>query len=124
MTLSQVDEPRLETDTAYRFRYLRDFIGFGNDDVDAIHAAAVFLGPRVPGLVDAVYDKLFAYDATKRHLVPRQSGYEGPLPEGIDGVTGIFGPEQGDTRPVMDFGIVRNTLYLLTQDPGGRMRAH
>lgn len=87
MTLSQVDEPRLETDTAYRFRYLRDFIGFGNDQVDAIHAAAVFLGPRVPGLVDAVYDKLFAYDATKRHLVPRQSGYEGPLPEGIDGVS-------------------------------------
>ena len=87
MTLSQVDEPRLETDTAYRFGYLRNFIGFGNDDIDAIHAAAVFLGPRVPGLVDAVYDKLFAYDATRRHLVPRQSGYEGPLPDGIDGVS-------------------------------------
>jgi len=84
MTFPQVDEPRLETDTAYRFGYLCEFIGFGADDIDAIHAAAAFLGPRVPGLVDAVYDKLFAYDATKRHLVPRQSGYEGPLPEGID----------------------------------------
>jgi hypothetical protein len=85
MTLPQVDEPRLETDTGYRFGYLCEFIGFGNDDINAIHAAAAFLGPRVPGLVDAVYDKLFAYDATKRHFVPRQSGYEGPLPTGIDG---------------------------------------
>jgi hypothetical protein len=87
MTLPQVDEPRLETDTGYRFGYLCEFIGFGNDDINAIHAAAAFLGPRVPGLVDAVYDKLFAYDATKRHFVPRQSGYEGPLPTGIDGVS-------------------------------------
>lgn len=84
MTLTQVDEPRLETDTAYRFGYLCEFIGFGKQDIDAIHASAPLLGPLVPALVDAVYDKLFAYDATKRHFVPRQSGYEGPLPQGID----------------------------------------
>ena len=35
----------------------------------------------------AVYDKLFSYDATKRHFVPRQSGYDGPVPEGIDALT-------------------------------------
>ena len=28
----------------------------------------------------AVYDKLFGYDATKRHFVPRQYAYEGPVP--------------------------------------------
>src|SRR5262249_9386223 len=37
----------------------------------------------VPGLVDAVYEKLFSYDATKRHFVPRQTGYEGPLPSDV-----------------------------------------
>ena len=37
----------------------------------------------VPGLVDAVYDKLFSYNCTKRHFVPRQHGYEGDVPENI-----------------------------------------
>jgi hypothetical protein len=41
-------------------------------------------------------------------------------PEGIDGVTGYFGPSQ-DTRTVMDMGIIRNSLYLLTRDPSGRL---
>lgn len=40
-------------------------------------------------------------------------------PEGMDGVSGYFGPT--DTRTVMDMGIIRNTLYLLTQDPSGRL---
>ena len=34
--------------------------------------------------MDAVYDKLFSYDATKRHFVPRQHGYDGPVPESLD----------------------------------------
>lgn len=41
-------------------------------------------------------------------------------PEGMDGVTGYFGPAQ-DTRTVMDMGIIRNSLYLLTRDPSGRL---
>lgn len=41
-------------------------------------------------------------------------------PEAFDGVTGYFGPNN-DTRPVMDMGIIRNALYLLTQDPSGRL---
>ena len=87
MTIAHIDETRLETDNGYRFGYLADFIGFGKDDIDAIHSAAPHLGPLVPALVDAVYDKLFSYDATKRHFVPRQSGYDGPIPEGLDALT-------------------------------------
>ena len=87
MTITHIDEPRLETDTTYRFGYLCEFIGFGQEDIEAIHATAPLLGPLVPTLVDAVYDKLFSYDATKRHFVPRQSGYDGPVPEGIDALT-------------------------------------
>jgi hypothetical protein len=87
MTIAHIDEPRLETDTTYRFGYLCEFIGFGQEDIEAIHATAPLLGPLVPTLVDAVYDKLFSYDATKRHFVPRQSGYDGPVPEGIDALT-------------------------------------
>lgn len=59
-------------------------MGFGPDDITAIQGAAGHLAPLVPVLVDAVYDKLFSYDATKRHFVPRQHGYDGPVPESID----------------------------------------
>ena len=30
------------------------------------------------------YDKLFGYTATKRHFVPRQAGYEGPVPDSAE----------------------------------------
>jgi hypothetical protein len=86
-TLKQIDEARLETDTQYRFAYLQEFIGFDAADVAAIHASAPLLAPLVPSLVDAVYVKLFGYDATKRHFVPRQSGYEGPVPANIETLT-------------------------------------
>ena len=45
------------------------------------------LAPLVPALVDAVYDKLFSFGATKRHFVRRQSGYEGPVPGGLEELT-------------------------------------
>ena len=47
-------------------------------------------------------------------------GSYGNNPEGIDGVTGKFGPVT-DTRKVMDFGILRETFYMLTQEPSGRL---
>lgn len=47
-------------------------------------------------------------------------GSYGDNPEGIDGVTGLFGPVT-DTRKVMDFGVLRETFYMLTQEPSGRL---
>ncbi len=85
--MKQINEGRLESDLEYRFAYLAEFMGFGPDDVAAIHASAGHLAPLVPTLVDAVYDKLFSYDATKRHFVPRQSGYAGPTPESLETLT-------------------------------------
>lgn len=82
-----IDESRLETDLEYRFGYLTEFIGLSADDVATIHAAAEKLAPLVPSLVDAVYEKLFGYDATWRHFVPRQAGYAGPTPDSIDALT-------------------------------------
>lgn len=82
--MKHIDEPRLETDIAYRYEYLADFMGFSEQDIETIHGAAEVLAPLVPGLVDAVYDKLFSYDSTKRHFVPRQHGYKGELPTSIE----------------------------------------
>jgi hypothetical protein len=85
--LKHIDEPRLETDLGYRFGYLAEFTGFGPDDVAAVHSAAPHLAPLVPILVDAVYVKLFSYDATKRHFLPRQSGYGGAVPASLEELT-------------------------------------
>jgi hypothetical protein len=82
-----IDEPKLESDLGYRFPYLAEFMGFGADDIAAIHGSAPLLAPLVPSLVDAVYAKLYSYTATWRHFVPRQHGYEGALPEDLAHLT-------------------------------------
>ena len=85
--MKHIDEARLEVDLGYRFGYVAEFMGFGPDDVAAVHAAAPHLAPLVPALVDAVYDKLHTYDATWRHFLPRQFGYEGAVPTSLDQLT-------------------------------------
>ena len=85
--MKQIDEERLETDLGYRFGYLAEFMGFGRDDVRAIHESAPALAPVVPALVDAVYSKLDDYDATWRHFLPRQFGYDGEVPESLEDLT-------------------------------------
>lgn len=85
--MNHIDEPRLESDLNYRFQYLAGFMGFGPEDVQTIHASATLLAPIVPQLVDAVYEKLQQQDATWRHFLPRQSGYQGAVPKTLSDVT-------------------------------------
>jgi hypothetical protein len=85
--MKHIDERRLDNDLGYRFGYLTEFMGFGPEDVSVIHALAPHLAPLVPALVDAVYVKLFGYDATKRHFLPRQFGYEGEVPPDLEALT-------------------------------------
>jgi hypothetical protein len=77
----------LESDLGYRFGYVSKFIGFGPDDIAAVHGAAPLLAPLVPALVDAVYNKLIQQDATWRHFLPRQAGYEGEVPLTLEQLT-------------------------------------
>jgi len=85
--MKHIDERRLESDLGYRFEYLAEFMGFVTEDIATIHAAAGAIAPLVPALVDAVYEKLHGYDATWRHFLPRQSGYDGPVPMSLEAVT-------------------------------------
>lgn len=85
--MKQIDEARLESDLAYRFGYVTEFMGFGSEDIDVIHSAAPLLAPLVETLVKAVYNKLINYDATWRHFVPRQHGYDGAIPTNLAELT-------------------------------------
>lgn len=82
--MRHIDEERLENDNSYRFEYLADFMGFSAEDISAIHGSADFLAPLVPQLVDQVYEKLQAQDATWRHFLPRQHGYLGEIPNKLE----------------------------------------
>lgn len=82
--MKHVDEARLESDPGYRFEYLAEFIGFSAEDRSAIQMAAMYLGPMIPQLVEATYQRLLAYDATARHFMPQQHGYVGPLPANME----------------------------------------
>ena len=84
--MKSIDEKRLESDDQYHFQYMAEFIGFGAEDIKAITASGKLIAPMVPWLVNAVYEKLFLYDATKRHFFPRQSGYEGEIPQDFESV--------------------------------------
>lgn len=82
--MKTIDEQRLEADPEYRYQYLVEFIGFSDDDVAAIRGVIGQIGPKIPQIVDATYEKLLSYDATARHFVPRQHGYDGTVPEDMD----------------------------------------
>lgn len=75
-----IDEQRLEVDPVYRFEYLAEFIGFEPADADAVQSVAMYLGPMIPELVERTYERLLNYDATARHFLPRQSGFDGAPP--------------------------------------------
>lgn len=85
--IEHVNEELLETKVGYRVEFLAKFMGFGAEDLELLKESAAHLGPLVPTLVDAVYDKLFSFDATKRHFVPRQHGYDGSTPQSLEELT-------------------------------------
>ncbi len=78
--MKEIDEKKLETDLEYRFNFLAEFVGFGREDIAAIHALAGELAPIIPDLVEKTYAKLLSFDATARHFVPRQHGFPGTPP--------------------------------------------
>ena len=115
----RINEQRLESDLGYRFQYLVEFMGFGEEDVAAIHGAAPAIAPLVPTLVNAVYDKLHHYDATWRHFLPRQSGYEGAVPKSLEDVT----PDHEMIRYRKEH-LARYLAALVTKPYDGKMVAY
>jgi len=81
--MKSIDESKLEEDIVYRYEYLAEFIGFGEEDVASIRSVIGNFAPLVPQIVEATYEKMLQYDATARHFVPRQHGYEGDVPKSV-----------------------------------------
>lgn len=69
------------------------------------------------GIVDHLS---ISYDA-RPFLINAMLGSYVNNPEAFDGVSGEFGVE--DTRQVMGAAVIRGLLYVLTQDPAGRLHS-
>ncbi len=67
--MQKIDEARLERISSTDFPTSPGLWTLP-DDIAAVQATATWLAPLVPTLVDAVYEKLFQYDATKLALFP------------------------------------------------------
>jgi len=79
-----IDHEKLYSDSAYRFDYVSKFIEFGEADIKAIASVADKVRPLIPIVVDAVYVKLFSYDITKKHFLPKNEGFEGQTASNLD----------------------------------------
>jgi hypothetical protein len=68
----------------YRFTYVAKFADFGEEDIKTVKASAALVGPLVPAIVDAVYEKLFSFDVTKSYFLPKVENYEGSVVASLD----------------------------------------
>lgn len=59
----------------------------GAEDIKAIEVVADKIRPLVPVVVDAVYVKLFEFDVTKKHFVPKNEGFDGQAPVSLEDLT-------------------------------------
>ena len=55
--MQTIDENALESDPAYRFRYVAEFVGFSPADMDAIKEASEKLTPLVPKIVESFFER-------------------------------------------------------------------
>jgi len=57
MPIRNVDEAALETDVVYRYRYVKEFVGFSASDVEAIRESSGLLREKIPQIADSLLSK-------------------------------------------------------------------
>jgi len=53
-----------------RLQLLERYVGFTETDWSALRESAKVLGPKLPSLLDALYDQILAFEDTRRILLP------------------------------------------------------
>jgi hypothetical protein len=67
-SVRHIDCDTIVRDSVARLRFLEEFVGFGPDDWEALGESGAILSPRLPALLDDIYDHLLAFDDTRRIL--------------------------------------------------------
>src|SRR5215212_4502216 len=70
--MKRIDTAAIAADPETRMEFLEDFVGFTEDDWKALSDSIRVIGPKLPGILDALYDHLLTFDDTRRiFLGPR-----------------------------------------------------
>lgn len=64
--MKTIEVAEVKNDVGKRLGFLMDFVGFGEDDWRALKDSVPYVGPKLPGLLDAIYDHLLSFDDTRR----------------------------------------------------------
>jgi len=64
--MKHVDVAGISSDPGKRMTFLCDFVGLNRDDWNALQESVAVLGPKLPAILDALYDHLLSFDDTHR----------------------------------------------------------
>ena len=83
----RIDEDLLETDPGYRFEYLTKVLDLAERDRSLLRKHYPQIQQQIHGVIDRIYEKMFQFDAMKRHFLPRNDGFDGDLPDSMAELT-------------------------------------
>lgn len=66
MEAKVIDLRGIAQDASARMRFMKEFVGFTDEDQRALQESVSVLGPGLPRLLDALYDHLLSFDDTRR----------------------------------------------------------
>jgi len=75
------------TSLPLRISYASAFLGLASEDGEALQAAAPFIAPLIPTVLDAVYTKLLSFDITAKAFVPKNTDYDGETVKSVEELT-------------------------------------
>ncbi len=66
MHVKRIDTGAVATSSRARLDFLTDFIAFRDEDWELLRDSVRLIAPRLPALLDGLYDHLLSYDDTRR----------------------------------------------------------
>jgi hypothetical protein len=70
--VKEIDVRSISTSPAKRLEFLEAFVGFTDDDWKALRDSVEVLGPKLPAVLDALYEHLLSFDDTKRIFIGKK----------------------------------------------------
>src|SRR5687767_4376606 len=64
--MKTIDTRGIATSAEKRLEFLESFVGFTDDDWKALADSVEVVGPKLPAILDALYEHLLSFDDTKR----------------------------------------------------------
>lgn len=79
--IKHVSRKEIYTRLEARVNYLRDFLDFNTDDIEALESGHKYIKALIPAIVNMVYKKLLERDITARAFLIRSTADERPIEE-------------------------------------------